>query len=348
MANIQLSRICRNFKTKGKASAFSIRDLDLVLPNGKTTVILGPSGCGKTTLLRLIAGLENPDSGEVKFDGVSVNNLPPKARKIGMVFQNYALFPNMNAKKNMLTYFLFKKKTPERDAAAETKLKQTSEILGVEISYLLDRDPKNLSGGERQRVAIGRCITRDPHLFLLDEPFSSLDAQLRDKYRIQLKRLLNLFKVTTVYITHDQQEAMVLADNVAVMRAGAIEQTGTYQEIYTSPSCLFAAEFLNPNTETPALNKLDGALFGKPGTIAGVRPQNVTLLPASEKGALAGKVLYANPMPVKKVTIVNVRSGDTEIFTTVPLESKVETGQDVILRFGEYFLFDGQSGKRLR
>lgn len=348
MANVELVRICKTFKKRSGSSAppFSIKDLDLSIPDGKTTVILGPSGCGKSTLLRLIAGLEPTDSGEVRFNGQNVNHLPPKERKIGMVFQNYALFPNMTARKNMLTYFLFRKKTPELEGVAENKLKQTSELLGVEISYLMDRSPKNLSGGERQRVAIGRCITRDPSLFLLDEPFSSLDAQLREKYRIQLKRLLSLFTVTSVYITHDQQEALILADVIAVMKAGAIEQVGTYQEIYQSPKNLFIADFLNPNTEVPAINQLDGGTFGHPGKIAGVRPHNVIVLTAEERGALPGKVIYADPMPIKQTTILNIRSQGKEIFTSVPIERKFEAGQDVWLKFKEFFLFDGTSGAR--
>lgn len=349
MAEIQLSGIGKIYrKTAGaKTVSFSVENLDLVIPDGKTTVILGPSGCGKTTLLRLIAGLETPDSGAILFDGVNVNSLPPKDRKIGMVFQNYALFPNMNARKNILSYFLFRKKTPGLDEAAENKLKKTSELLGVEIEYLLDRSPKNLSGGEKQRVAIGRCITRDPSLFLLDEPFSALDAQLREKYRIQLKRLLNLFKVTTVYITHDQQEALILADVVVVMRSGKIEQTGSYQDIYKSPSSVFVAEFLNPNTETPALNLIDGRLVGRPDATAGVRPQNVEVSLESEEGTLPGKVVYANAMPVRNLTVLNVRSGDKEIFTTVPIEKTFEPGQDVWLRFKDFFLFDAVSGKRI-
>lgn len=344
MANVDLLKICKSFT--GKTGSFSIRDLDLKIPDGKTMVILGPSGCGKTTLLRLIAGLDKPDSGEVRFDGVNVNGLEPKDRKLGMVFQNYALFPHMTSRKNMMTFFLFKKKTPELDRDAEEKFRKTSELLGVEIEYLLDREPKKLSGGEKQRVAIGRCITRDPSLFLLDEPFSALDAQLREKYRIQLKRLLSLFHVTTVYITHDQQEAMVLADQIAVMKNGAIEQTGSYQEIYSSPASLFVAEFLNPHTETPALNRLDGKIFGKPGMTAGVRPQEVTIAEKAEDEVLRGRVQFANPMPVRKISILNVRTDEGEITFPVPMEREFQSGQEVGLKFGEYLLFDPVSGKR--
>ncbi len=345
MANIDLVKINKSFT--GKKGTFSIKDLDLSVPDGKTMVILGPSGCGKTTLLRLIAGLDRPDSGEVRFNGVNVNGLEPKDRKLGMVFQNYALFPHMTARKNMLTYFLFKRKTPQLDREAEEKFRKTSELLGVEIGYLLDREPKKLSGGEKQRVAIGRCITRNPSLFLLDEPFSALDAQLRETYRVQLKRLLSLFRVTTVYITHDQQEALVLADLIAVMRSGAIEQVGSYEEIYRSPASLFVAEFLNPHTETQALNRLDGRIFGKPGLVAGVRPQEVIVTGNPGEGILKGSVQFASPMPVRKITILNVLTQEGEITAPVPIEDRYQPGQEVGLRFGEYFLFDAAAGKRI-
>ncbi|MEE4312252.1 MAG: ATP-binding cassette domain-containing protein, partial [candidate division KSB1 bacterium] len=202
---------------------FSIEDLSLTIPDGKTMVILGPSGCGKSTLLRIIAGLMQPQSGTVLYDGVDVKAIPPGDRQIGMVFQNYALYPHFTAKNNILSYFRFQKQTPELDHLAQEKYRKTSELLGVDIEYLLDKKPTHLSGGEKQRVAIGRCITRDPKLFLLDEPFSNLDQPLREKYRLHLKKLLRHFQITTVYVTHDQQEAMILADLLAIMNIGQIE-----------------------------------------------------------------------------------------------------------------------------
>ena len=216
-------------------SAFSIQDLTLRIPNGKTLVILGPSGCGKTTLLRIIAGLIPPDSGEVRYDDVDVKDVRPGDRRIGMVFQQYALYPHMTARSNVLSYFMFRKKTPELDAMAKAKYQRTSELMGVELAYLLDRKPRTLSGGEKQRVALGRCITRDPALFLLDEPFSNLDQALREKYRVNLKILLKQFNITTVYVTHDHHEALILADLLAIMNRGRIEQVGTYQDIYEQP-----------------------------------------------------------------------------------------------------------------
>ena len=216
-------------------SAFSIQDLTLRIPDGKTLVILGPSGCGKTTLLRIIAGLIPPDSGEVRYDDVDVKDVRPGDRRIGMVFQQYALYPHLNARSNVLSYFMFRKKTPELDAMAKAKYQRTSELMGVELAYLLDRKPRTLSGGEKQRVALGRCITRDPALFLLDEPFSNLDQALREKYRVNLKILLKQFNITTVYVTHDHHEALILADLLAIMNRGPSSKWGRTRTSTSNP-----------------------------------------------------------------------------------------------------------------
>ena len=243
MATIKLINISKLLKSKDRV--FSIDNLNLTIPDGKTTVILGPSGCGKSTLLRIISGLDHQDSGNVKYDEKIMDDIYPKDRGLGMVFENYALYPHYSSKKNILSYFVFKKKTPELNKEAEEKLKKTSELLEVDIEYLLDKNPDKLSAGEKQRVALGRCITRDPVLFLLDEPFANLDAKLRNKYRIELKKLINRFKITTIYVTHAQQEASLLADMVAVMNDGRIEQTGEYKEIYDKPANTFVHPFKN-------------------------------------------------------------------------------------------------------
>ena len=227
---------------RGRASAFSIQNLDLTISDGETMVILGPSGCGKTTLLKMIAGLIPPDSGEIRYDGVNVKDVQPGERRVGMVFQNYALYPHLVSRTNVLSYFLFKKKTPAMAAVAVAKYQRTSELMGVELTDLLDRKPGTLSGGEKQRVALGRCITRNPAVFLLDEPFSNLDQGLREKYRVNLKILLKQFSISTVYVTHDHLEALILADRLAIMDRGRIEQVGTYAEIYGRPRmCLWPA-----------------------------------------------------------------------------------------------------------
>ena len=203
-----------------------------------------------------------------------------------MVFQNYALYPHFTSRTNVLSYFLFRKKTPELDALAKAKYQRTSELMGVELEYLLDRKPTTLSGGEKQRVALGRCITRDATLFLVDEPFANLDQALREKYRVNLKILLRQFNITTVYVTHDHHEALVLADLVAVMDRGGIEQVGTPQEIYDSPKNVFVAGFLNLHTGSPPISLVDARCMPQGQRLGnvwvGVRPEHVEIAASTE------------------------------------------------------------------
>src|SRR5262245_53529890 len=237
---VDVGKTLREPARRGGAEAtFRIEHLTLRVPDGQTMVVLGPSGCGKTTLLKIIAGLVSPDSGEVRYNDVDVREVSPGERRIGMVFQSYALYPHMTSRTNVLSYFLFRKKTPALDALRRAKYQRTSELMGVELDYLLDRKPTTLSGGEKQRVALGRCITRDAEVFLVDEPFANLDQALRERYRVNLKVLLRQFNITTVYVTHDHHEALILADLIAVMDKGRIEQVGTPQAIYEAPKNVF-------------------------------------------------------------------------------------------------------------
>src|SRR5439155_2316721 len=285
----------------GHGSAFAIQNLSLTIPDGKTMVILGPSGCGKTTLLKIIAGLIQPDSGDVRYDGVDVKHVRPGDRRIGMVFQNYALYPHLISRANVLSYFLFRKKTPEMTAMAQAKYQRTSELMGVELAYLLDRKPTTLSGGEKQRVALGRCITRDPALFLLDEPFSNLDQALREKYRLNLKILLRQFNITTVYVTHDHYEALILADRLAIMDRGCIEQVGTYEEIYNLPRNVFVAGFLNRHMGSVPISLVDARDMAggrRLGDVrVGVRPEDLEVSREAREdrtgGDIAGKLNVA-------------------------------------------------------
>ncbi len=221
-----------------------------------------------------------------------------------MVFQNYALYPHFTSKTNVLSYFLFRKKTPELNALAAAKYQRTSELMGVELAHLLDRKPTTLSGGEKQRVALGRCITRDATLFLVDEPFANLDQALREKYRVNLKILLRQFDITTVYVTHDHHEALILADLVAVMDRGTIEQIGTYQSIYNHPRNVFVAGFLNLHMGTPPINLLDARHlpeWQRLGDVwAGVRPEDVEI--STERGAeqCAGNDRRARGLPAQE------------------------------------------------
>lgn len=380
MAAIELKNICKSFKASPKewtifgfmnpfgamlqarkmteeknaihpkSGDFFLENLSLTIPDGKVMVILGPSGCGKSTLLRLIAGLIPLDSGQIYYDGKDMGNIAPSERKIGMVFQNYALYPHFIARKNVLSYFLFKKKTPELDQLAQEKFQKTSELLGVDIEYLMDKQPTTLSGGEKQRVAIGRCITRDPALFLLDEPFSSLDQKLREKYRRQLKKLLRHFRITTVYVTHDQQEALCLADVLAIMNIGSIEQVGTPIEVYKSPSSLFVAEFLNPDAETPAVNILNSEMFpgvGE-GMLIGVRSEDITLAGnSSHVPTVSGVITEVRHLPIRKATVLCVSAGKHEIYVHLPLNGEILENKTVKLYFDKYHVFDKESGQRI-
>jgi ABC-type sugar transport system ATPase subunit len=367
MAKIELVNICKSFERRAgnlletipltlrqttvrSRQPFAIRNLNLTIPHAKTMVILGPSGCGKTTLLKIIAGLIPPDSGQVLFNGKDMKEVPPSERRIGMLFQGYALYPHLTVKTNILSYFFFRKRTPELDAQAQAKYKRTSELLGVEIEYLQDRFPPTLSGGEQQRVALGRCITRDPALFLLDEPFSNLDPKLREKYRANLKILLAQFNITTVYVTHDQQEALILADLIAVMDAGRIEQVGTYEEIYTRPKNLFIAEFLKLGIETPPINLIDGARIAPAwtGMQVGVRPEDVIVAREPKENCVSGTVVNKMPLPLKGSTVVTVRVGENEVVTQVPGTLPLSVGDTLWLGFRQYHVFDAKTGMRVK
>ena len=314
-------------------------------------VVLGPSGCGKTTLLKIIAGLLQPDSGEVRYDGVDVEDVPPGARRIGMVFQNYALYPHFTSRTNVLSYFLFRKKTPELDALARAKYQRTSELMGVELAYLLDRKPTTLSGGEKQRVALGRCITRDAALFLVDEPFANLDQALREKYRVNLKILLRQFNITTVYVTHDHHEALILADLLAVMDRGRIEQVGTPQEIYDA-----AQEHLRgrlPEREhrhaadQPHRRAQDARAPGHGGhrgpACVPRTWRSATGAPAQPAGDHRQRV---PPSPARHAPARHPR-GEHEVHAQIRA-ADARAGDDVWLRFKQYHLFDKASGARLR
>ncbi len=323
---------------------FSLKGIDLTIPEGKTMVILGPSGCGKTTVLRLIAGLIRPDSGTILFDGVDMHKIKAGDRKIGMVFQNYALYPKFNSKKNILSYFVFKKQTEELLKDAEEKFKRTSELMGVELEYLLNKMPHHLSGGEKQRVAIGRCITRDPSVFLLDEPFSNLDQLLREKYRINLKKLLSRFNVTSVYVTHDQLEALILSDIIAVMNNGEIIQTGTYEELYNMPANRFVAEFLNIEMDAPSINFIDGSLFDYKNRTIGVRPKDIKIIPSKAPKSVQGVITHFKNIPIKGRTIVNIKADDNDLIM-IGENKKYKLNQKVWVKFDKMHLFDNANGK---
>ena len=240
MAEVTLTNITKKF---GDFTA--VDDLSMVIEDGKFTVLVGPSGCGKTTTLRMIAGLETETAGEIQIGDRIVNKVPPKDRDIAMVFQNYALYPHMDVYGNM-AFGLKLRKTPKKEI--EKRVHDAAALLGIEEK--LKSKPRELSGGQRQRVAVGRAIVRDPKVFLFDEPLSNLDAKLRVQMRTELEELHSRLKTTTIYVTHDQVEAMTLGDKIAVMKDGIINQYASPQETYSKPSNLFVAGFIG----SPAMN----------------------------------------------------------------------------------------------
>src|SRR6266436_5509736 len=246
MADVTLRSVVKRFD-----DVEAVRSIDLDIPNNEFVVLVGPSGCGKSTTLRMIAGLEEVTSGDILIDGELVNDLPPKDRDIAMVFQNYALYPHMTAYENM-SFGLRLRKTAK--AEIRQRVEHAARIL--DITDLLDRRPKALSGGQRQRVAIGRAIVRNPKVFLFDEPLSNLDAKLRVQMRTEIKRVHQKVKTTTVYVTHDQVEAMTLADRVVVMNGGRIDQVGRPHDLYHRPRTRFVAGFIG----SPAMNFLAARL----------------------------------------------------------------------------------------
>ncbi|HDM8183876.1 TPA: sn-glycerol-3-phosphate import ATP-binding protein UgpC [Vibrio harveyi] len=271
MSTLTLSNIAKCYPNGYQA----IQKLNLNICDGEMVVLVGPSGCGKSTLLRMIAGLEEISSGELKIDTTTVNDLEPGERDIAMVFQNYALYPHMTVYNNM-AYGLRNRRTPK--AEIERLVHEAAKML--ELAHLLDRKPGQLSGGQRQRVAMGRAIVREPKVFLFDEPLSNLDAKLRVQMRLEIKKLQRRLGTTSVYVTHDQVEAMTLADKLVVLNKGNVEQVGTPLEIYDNPASLFVATFIG----SPSMNILDGNVSVNGITIGDA------LLPVSTTNLALGEI----------------------------------------------------------
>ncbi|MCD4685184.1 MAG: ABC transporter ATP-binding protein [Anaerolineae bacterium] len=335
---------------------YALDNLSLTIRNGETLAILGPSGCGKTTLLRIIAGLLKPDEGEVTWDSVPLRSIPMAERGIGMVFQTYALYPHMPAYDNVGFYDLIRKQ-PEK---IPDRIRKIVKIMGVDLHHLLSRKPPTLSGGEQQRVAIARCLARDPQLFLFDEPLSNLDAKLRTATRIQIKRLLQHYRITSVYVTHDQIEAIAFADRIAIMRKGKIEQAGTFRTLYDAPKNAFIATFFG----TPPMNLFPGHIWentweGRGFTVTpirpglqqgqsvqlGIRPEHITL---ADDG-IAARVEYIEPnFPAQRQMLYLNLAGRTCV-ASVPINILVERNDPVHLQFPSehLYFFDGDTGTRI-
>ncbi|MCK6403699.1 MAG: ABC transporter ATP-binding protein [Sphaerotilus natans subsp. sulfidivorans] len=321
MAYLQLQGIEKFF---GEHRA--IKGVDLTIEKGEFIVFVGPSGCGKSTLLRLIAGLEQIDGGRLVLDGRDITHAPSSRRDLAMVFQSYALYPHMSVFENMSFALKLAKEDP---ALIREKVERAAKILN--LTPYLDRTPKALSGGQRQRVAIGRAIVRAPKVFLFDEPLSNLDAALRGQTRVEIAKLHRDLGATTIYVTHDQVEAMTLADRIVVLRDGLIEQVGTPLELYDRPANQFVAQFIG----SPQMNVVEGRhlpqVAGVPaGGFVGLRPEDVTLQPAAQAGAdgLPGTVELVESLGAETLIYVTVDSG-AQLVSRQPVRSGLHNGDRV-------------------
>ncbi len=287
MAEVEYRKVTRRYPN----GVVALTEFDLHVDDGEFVILVGPSGCGKSTALRLLAGLDKPTSGEICVGGAEVTRQGPGDRDIAMVFQNYALYPHMSVYRN-LAYGLRQRKTPKPDI--DRRVREIGEILG--IVELLDRKPAQLSGGQRQRVAMGRALVREPQAFLLDEPLSNLDAKLRGQVRAELKRLHQRLGITSIYVTHDQVEAMTLGDRICVMNQGEVQQLGTPQDVYEHPANVFVAGFMG----SPAMNLVPGTVAegqvllgghtlraapaGHDDVVVGIRPESLRIAPQGHPG----------------------------------------------------------------
>jgi multiple sugar transport system ATP-binding protein len=309
MAQVSLRRIVKEYDGGVQA----VKGIDLEIADQEFVVLVGPSGCGKSTTLRMIAGLEEISSGEISIGGAVVNDIPPRDRDIAMVFQNYALYPHMSVWDNMAFGLMLRK----FDKAEITRRVQNAARI-LDIGELLDRKPKALSGGQRQRVAMGRAIVRDPKVFLFDEPLSNLDAKLRVQMRTEIKKVHQTVRTTTVYVTHDQVEAMTLADRVVVMNGGIIEQVGPPQELYHHPTTRFVAGFIG----SPAMNFIPARLENGAGALRLNLPDGITLpVPAertSRYGGYAGKELLFGIRPEHLTEATNLGRPNVAAFEATP------------------------------
>jgi multiple sugar transport system ATP-binding protein len=353
VAHVEFDEVWKRFAAQGAAA---VQGLSLAIPDRELLVLLGPSGCGKTTALRMLAGLEEPDAGDIRIGGTSVVGLEPKDRDVALVFQSYALYPHMSAGDN-IGYPLKVRKLSRAEQRA--KIEWVAEMLG--IGHLLPRRPGQLSGGEQQRVALARAIVREPRVFLMDEPLSNLDAKLRVHTRTELKTLQRELGTTMVFVTHDQAEAMSLAHRIAVMNAGELQQVGTPDEVYDHPANLFVAEFIG----SPPMNLLEGirsgdsvlvadswALPASAGTLAaatgeltvGLRPEGISIVADGHPA----EVIAVEPLGSE--VIVDVRMGTHSLKIRAAPDVRPAPGSSVGLRAepAAVRLFDRSSGAALQ
>lgn len=353
--------------TKRFGETVAVNDMDLTIKDKELAVFVGPSGCGKTTTIRLIAGLETADSGKIYFDNEVINNLPIRKRRIAMVFQDYALYPHMTNYDNMAFGL---RNLGHSEQEIKQRIQKAASMLGIE--HLLQRKPKQLSGGQQQRVALGRAIVREPRVFLWDEPLSNLDAKMRVTMRAELKKLQRELKTTTIHVTHDQLEAMTMADRVVVMHQGSVKQIGTPDEIYDHPADTFVAGFVG----TPPINFFKCSLDEKGGEIlldagdfhiklpsklakivvkhatssevvAGIRPEDVKIMNGKGKNLIPTKVEIVEP--VGSDNFIHFAIGKGIIVAKTPPDVKMEVGNRVKITFdlNRIHIFDGKTEKAI-
>lgn len=361
MARIRLERLTKRF-----GPVVAVNEVSLEIEHGELLALLGPSGCGKTTILLMLAGIYRPTAGDIYFDDQRVNDVPPKGRGVGLVFQSYALYPHMTAYDN-IAFPLRLRRVPREDI--DRRVREMARM--AQIEELLQRKPAQLSGGQQQRVALCRALVKEPDLLLLDEPLSNLDARLRIETRAEIKRLQRQLGITTILVTHDQIEAMTMADRVAVMRAGVIEQLSRPLELYERPANLFVASFIGdpPMNLLPLEYRPDGGApwlvnaelsvklppWARAGleqarsreVVLGVRPEDVRLELRPVNGAPVGEVAMLEPLG--RDTLVEVRVGQKSIRALVPGEAPVDVGDRVGLQWDprRQHLFDARTEARL-
>ena len=336
MASITFEHVMKKFD-----DTTAVDDLSIEAADGEFLVLVGPSGCGKTTALRMLAGLEDITSGRVLIGDRVVNNVAPGARDVAMVFQSYALYPHMTIYDN-LAFSLRNRHLPKDEI--ERRVQNAAEVL--ELGPLIKRKPKQLSGGQRQRVALGRAIVREPSAFLMDEPLSNLDAALRAQTRAEILKLQRRLGTTTIYVTHDQIEAMTMGDRIAVMRHGLLQQIGTPQQLYLSPANTFVATFIG----SPAMNLLPAGLVGvgKEGQLAGFRPEHVQL----GDGAANAARYQARVEVVEYLgneQLAHLRLREEQVLVKLPAESRLKEGDDesFSVPLDKVLLFDRESERSL-
>jgi len=352
MGGIALAQIELKNVSKRWGSFVGVDNFDLTIADKEFLVLLGPSGCGKTTTMRMIAGLADVTDGEIKIDNVTVNDLEPKDRDVAMVFQSYGLYPNMNVYENIRFPLKVRKVDP---ATHDERVMRAAQM--VELTEFLDRKPAELSGGQRQRVALARAIVREPNVFLMDEPLSNLDAKLRVSTRAQIKNLTHELAVTTVYVTHDQIEAMTLADRVVVMSKGVVQQVGTPTDIYDNPANTFVASFIG----SPAMNLIegsiaDGVFTAKNITVEGLDAPdgNITLGFRAEDASVVTSKAQINAAVytlelLGDATMITQKAGGALVSTRASKDYRVEIGEMVSVQIPSEVchLFDSRTGARI-